>query len=63
MFKSVSRLGAYLFSLFAAGLVHGDMPEMCIACTEYNASCSSQFGSNWYYCGTDSEGWYWCCPS
>ena len=61
MFKFVSRLGAFLLSVFAADLVHADIGAPCSTCAD-NAACVGQFGAGWYYCGTDSDGWYWCCP-
>ncbi len=61
MLKSVSRLGAFLFSVFAADMAHGDMPYPCYSCTD-DSACVAQFGGGWYYCGTDPDGWWWCCP-
>jgi hypothetical protein len=60
MTKSVSRLGAFLLSLFAADMAHGDMPIPCYTCSN-DSACVSQFGAGWYYCGTDSDGWWYCC--
>lgn len=61
MFKLVSRLGAFLFSVFAAEMAHADMPFSCNVCNS-NTACVYQFGAGWYYCGTDPDGYYWCCP-
>jgi hypothetical protein len=61
MLKAVSRLGAFVFSVFAAELAHADMPFPCFSCSD-NGACVYQFGAGWYYCGTDADGWYWCCP-
>ena len=61
MLKLVSRLGAFLLSVFAADLAHADAPYPCYNCNT-DTLCQYQFGSGWYYCGTDDEGYYWCCP-
>jgi hypothetical protein len=61
MSKFVSRLGALVISLFAAEMAHADFGQACYNCSN-DQLCTWQFGSGWYYCGTDADGWYWCCP-
>jgi len=61
MFKFMSRLGAFLLSAFAVDLAHGDVVAPCQSCY-WDGECVAHFGSGWYYCGTDDDGWYWCCP-
>jgi hypothetical protein len=62
MLKSVSRLGAFLFSVFAAEMAHADMPVPCYDCS-YTTQCVYEYGYGWYYCGTDPDGTWWCCPT
>ncbi|HEY4362813.1 MAG TPA: hypothetical protein VGN17_17725 [Bryobacteraceae bacterium] len=61
MFKFVSRLGAFLLTAIAVDLAHADVGIPCPTCY-WDGACVAQFGAGWYYCGTDDDGWYWCCP-